>query len=404
MAEASMTEAVHCFTFQVDHPTIVLGKTQTIDIDPHGDLRMVTRGNDGADIHFRVSSKVLQDASPFFSSMLDKRWPLAGSLSADNPPFANFHDDDPEALQLILQFFHRTKDASSHKVSDILMRKITFLADKYLCVQAISLWSRRWLTTHLKQCTEKTRYLELACLSYVFKDRDTFFTTTQWILHHCIERDFLTLPPFLDHLDTLTAGLLGMSATPSAALSNSYADTLRAEIEQSTAEIQLSLYTFIQSSPSPHCPQIAAFYTEFDHLRLCFLRHESIAKLALNLQTLGFSLKRSGPKCEGHRCCANRLLRIARQGLDEVKQGFCVECARSGRMGGDQLAGQGEGESCRCVEWFYAVSCIPRSSGSGCGLLRTNSDDDEQAKYYKEHPGKNACFWDLNRKALAVKH
>lgn len=152
-------------------------------IPAHGCSTSDAEPDNEEDIHYRVSSRHLMLASPWFKRLLKKeRW----SESARNERDGFFHitaaEWDAEAFLILLNIFHIRNRKVPRTVSLEMLAKIAVLADYYECHEVLELFTTMWL-----ECLKKSspirqvydRYLVLwICISWVFDVKDFFAQAT----------------------------------------------------------------------------------------------------------------------------------------------------------------------------------------------------------------------------------
>lgn len=131
-----------------------------IDLGANGDMEVDTT-NGGAhpltsvadqdleeieDIHFRVSSRHLMLASPWFKRSLSREGWAESSRTEEDGLFHIFADDwDAEAFQILLNIFHLRNRHVPRAVKLDMFGKIAMLVDYYECGEAIELFTDMWI-------------------------------------------------------------------------------------------------------------------------------------------------------------------------------------------------------------------------------------------------------------------
>lgn len=110
---------------------------QTIVVADHGDV-FLKIGEGEHIIKIRVDSRILLAASKPFKAMLGPNFVDGKGISHEKPKEIPLADDDPEAMQAILQILHFknhaiTKDLKSHTIL-----KIAQASNKHLLHEAMS--------------------------------------------------------------------------------------------------------------------------------------------------------------------------------------------------------------------------------------------------------------------------
>lgn len=139
-------------------------------------------------IKFLVSSKHLILASPVFSAMLlrpnfAKGLELQRSGHLDLPLF----DDDPEALEIILNIIHGHPKNVPRLVDIQLLTKIAIIVDKYGTHEVMEHFSDLWIDQFVRSFANMdilfqqrgiSTILSMICISWVFKRGDHFAAAT----------------------------------------------------------------------------------------------------------------------------------------------------------------------------------------------------------------------------------
>jgi hypothetical protein len=102
--------------------------------------------SDTAEVHYRVSSRHLALASPWFKRALSK---YGWSESGRNPEDGMFHvkaaDWDEEALLVVLNILHLRNGKVPRSVSLEMLAKIAVLVDYYECGEALEVFTEKWI-------------------------------------------------------------------------------------------------------------------------------------------------------------------------------------------------------------------------------------------------------------------
>jgi hypothetical protein len=134
---------------------------------------------DNNDVYFRVSSRHLMLASPWFRRVLKKEGWSESSRSAEDGLFhITAADWDEEAFLILLNIFHLRNRDVPRKVALETLAKIALLVDYYECGEAIELFTAMWISS-LKTSTKipvvYNRDLILwIWISWVFNESDCF--------------------------------------------------------------------------------------------------------------------------------------------------------------------------------------------------------------------------------------
>lgn len=134
-----------------------------------------------SEIRFRLSSKHLILASPYFRAMLTGPWEENSSRS-DTMYTANASDWDEEALTILMDIIHGHSEKIPRSISLDLLAKIAVLVDYYKCHKVVKFYSDTWFEGGLvpngfrlpqKYCRDFVLRLFVSC---VFAQHQTFRT------------------------------------------------------------------------------------------------------------------------------------------------------------------------------------------------------------------------------------
>lgn len=115
--------------------------TSNIQVDPAGDLRVLVQHGE-QQISFQVSSKAMSLASPVWRTMLDPDGPFKESRP-DKGEVA-FHDDNAEALLILLLAAHLRFQDVPQELWFEQLRSVCIACDKYDCIGLVRPWISRW--------------------------------------------------------------------------------------------------------------------------------------------------------------------------------------------------------------------------------------------------------------------
>ncbi|KAL1853951.1 hypothetical protein Daus18300_011618 [Diaporthe australafricana] len=141
-------------------------------------------GSKGEDhqVLFRLSSRHLISASPYFRAMLTGPWRENTSRSDDSLYTLDASDWDEEAFQILMNILHGNFKDLTQSVDLELLGKIAVLVDYYKCHDAVTIYAELWMTGLRKekyvaedQCRDLALWL---FVSYVFNEGHTFHETT----------------------------------------------------------------------------------------------------------------------------------------------------------------------------------------------------------------------------------
>ena len=150
------------------------------DIDPSGDL-ILEVGDPASSMRIRASSKALSLASPFFAAMFSPRFAESKPVSCGENRNITLLDDDPSAMITLWNVVHMKSSRVSAASFDAV-EKLSILCDKYDCAEALSPWSRQWLSKWQGSMNGQDGYLKMIYVSYGFNDHDSFWKATSNVL------------------------------------------------------------------------------------------------------------------------------------------------------------------------------------------------------------------------------
>ena len=146
-----------------------------VQFDADGDILLLLGDILRGSARFQVSSHALCLTSPVFRAMLGANGKfkeskdLQGKKSGEPPVEITLHDDDPEALAVILRIVHHQHDCVPESLSEANLWQIAILVDKYDLREATKLWINLWIKPYLDQAG-----LPLASSSYFTGDKGIF--------------------------------------------------------------------------------------------------------------------------------------------------------------------------------------------------------------------------------------
>ncbi|KAH5169434.1 hypothetical protein HBH68_219770 [Parastagonospora nodorum] len=135
------------------------------------------------DIYFRVSSRHLALASPWFNRALAKeKWSESNRDKGDGLFHLTTSDWDAEAFLILLSIFHVRHRDVPKELSLELLAKIAVLVDYYECGETVELFSEMWISSAKAKITHSLVYDQNLVLwmwvSWVFGVDDIFTKTT----------------------------------------------------------------------------------------------------------------------------------------------------------------------------------------------------------------------------------
>jgi hypothetical protein len=172
--------------------------------DPNGDVILSCYEQDSATTKsFRVSSKILQLASPVFIRMLSPSFKEGQELLQANCVSIHLKDDDARLMSLILDVLHYKADREFHVLDSEDLARLAIHCDKYDCTKALGPWLSTWFNevVELGQSVLDVGFRLLA--SYMFNDPTKFSEISKKALEDItpdfrdqwLEEDILKLLP-----------------------------------------------------------------------------------------------------------------------------------------------------------------------------------------------------------------
>ena len=158
----------------------------TVQIHPNPDLHLIT-----VTTEFHVLSTALRLSSPVFKTMLDPNSPfvegqsLAGGGGGE-PAKITLPEDDPDALEIILNIIHHRGNLIPKKLKSSMMYEVAVLGDKYDMVGCLQGWGLLWLGNWLnkKKSVEKLgkKARNILVVAWAFKDEEMIENVTKWLI------------------------------------------------------------------------------------------------------------------------------------------------------------------------------------------------------------------------------
>jgi hypothetical protein len=172
--------------------------------DPNGDVILSCYEQDSATTKsFRVSSKILQLASPVFIRMLSPPFKEGQELLQANCVRIHLEDDDARLMSLILDILHYKADREFHILDSEDLARLAIHCDKYDCTKALGPWISTWFDEVVEtgQSVMDVGFHLLA--SYMFNDPKKFAEISKTALEEItpdfrnkwLQEDTLTLLP-----------------------------------------------------------------------------------------------------------------------------------------------------------------------------------------------------------------
>lgn len=137
------------------------------------------------DMRYRLSSKHLKLASPFFKSMLDGSW-KESTLTSDLHYTLDASDWDTDALQILMDIIHGRSRRVPRSLTLELLAKVAVLVDYYQCHDTVKFFSDTWIETlqtwkHRPPQLCRDLILRL-CISYVFNQAPTIHEMLHFVV------------------------------------------------------------------------------------------------------------------------------------------------------------------------------------------------------------------------------
>ncbi|KAI9147645.1 Efflux pump himE [Paramyrothecium foliicola] len=118
--------------------------TQTVRLDPEGDVTLVIEGNDDTQHRFLASSVVLRLASPVFAKMFGPNFKEGADIRSGQVPSISLGDDDPKAMDTILRIIHHQCSGIAFSLPPAVLASLAVHSDKYDCNRALKPWIAHW--------------------------------------------------------------------------------------------------------------------------------------------------------------------------------------------------------------------------------------------------------------------
>ena len=180
---ASSTAAGAPITFS-DHFKLL--DQRTLYVDPSGDVELVAINGDDSKT-FCVSSHAMRLASPIWRAMLDQANGFKEASFGKEP--VKVHDDDPQALFIVLLASHLEFLDVPAKVEFDTLIEICVVVDKYDCIGVLSPWLPRWVSQWATESHISENGPECSFVAWVTGNEEIFKRTTYQILITCKTND-----------------------------------------------------------------------------------------------------------------------------------------------------------------------------------------------------------------------
>lgn len=135
------------------------------------------------EVRFRLSSRHLILASPYFKAMLTGPW-AENSSRTGSTYTAHASDWDEEALSILMDIIHGHSEKVPRSMSLELLAKMAVVVDYYQCHKIVKFYSDTWIGGRLGPDKNNLRpkasrdFVLWLCISYVFAQKDIFYTLT----------------------------------------------------------------------------------------------------------------------------------------------------------------------------------------------------------------------------------
>ena len=155
-----------------------------IAIDPQGDAYLGL-----AERQLQVSSKLMSIASTVFKALFGPDFAEGSSRSSETSIRVSLPDDDEEAMTALCNILHYRFDLVPKKLHSDVLEALALLADKYDCVNALSMWSAQHLASLLEQ-EESINYNTKLLPAYYFNDAKAFRQITKAMVYEFQNQQF----------------------------------------------------------------------------------------------------------------------------------------------------------------------------------------------------------------------
>lgn len=190
------TESEGTYDYIFDDPAYRISCRSTTEAAPEsperGEPRRKKRKSNSAsvasrssEVRFRLSSRHLILASPYFRAMLTGPWEENSSRSGSMYTI-NASDWDEEALIILVDIIHGQGEKIPRSMSLEFLAKIAVLVDYYKCHKIVKFYSDTWIKAILdgtdlpqKYSRDLVLWLFISC---VFSQHETFYTLTLFAL------------------------------------------------------------------------------------------------------------------------------------------------------------------------------------------------------------------------------
>ncbi|OAQ58805.2 BTB/POZ domain-containing protein [Pochonia chlamydosporia 170] len=136
---------------------------ETVVLHPNGGSALIV-GNK----RFVVSRDILKVTSDYFKTLFD---PSKFKEGRDRNIDILLHEDDPEAMEIMLSILHYRHQESYNQLSPEMLLKVAQHCDKYLCTERMQPRAFRWMQ-HISEDESIQYYENLSKVAHLFKSVD----------------------------------------------------------------------------------------------------------------------------------------------------------------------------------------------------------------------------------------
>ncbi|KAK1636136.1 hypothetical protein BDP81DRAFT_461479 [Colletotrichum phormii] len=123
---------------------IEMADESIIELHPSWDAALIVSHNNTRK-KFLVSSHILRVASRYFDSLLASKFEEGAKTQSGLKPDITLHDDNPEAMEMILSILHYKYQDKWYTLSARMVSVVAMHCDKYDCAASLRPWVNQWL-------------------------------------------------------------------------------------------------------------------------------------------------------------------------------------------------------------------------------------------------------------------
>ncbi|KAK1690139.1 hypothetical protein BDP55DRAFT_701371 [Colletotrichum godetiae] len=123
---------------------IEMADESIIELHPSWDAALIVSHNNPRK-KFLVSSHILRVASRYFNSLLASKFEEGAKIQSGSKPDITLHDDNPEAMEMILSILHYKYQDKWYTLSARMVSVVAMQCDKYDCAASLRPWVNQWL-------------------------------------------------------------------------------------------------------------------------------------------------------------------------------------------------------------------------------------------------------------------